>query len=89
MAKVNIPAQSLAFQTGEALEIATEGRLRATPHFVHVGYGGENASRVSRETFALFMQPKVDQILAKKDDEVVTFGSFSKKVFSEHYEPSM
>jgi len=88
-AKVNIPVDCLAFQTGEALEIATDGRLRATPHFVHVGYGG-NAQNVSRETFALFMQPKVEQILAKNEDgSVVTFGSFSKKVFAEHYGPTM
>ncbi|KAH7104730.1 hypothetical protein BKA62DRAFT_819817 [Auriculariales sp. MPI-PUGE-AT-0066] len=89
VAKVNIPVNCLAFQTGEALEIATDGRLRATPHFVHVGYGGDKASVVSRETFALFMQPTVEQILSTKGDEVVTFGSFSKKIFSEHYEATM
>lgn len=86
VAKANIPVDALAFQTGEALEIATEARLRATPHFVHVGHGGDNASKISRETFALFMQPNVEQVLATTKDGVTTFGSFSKQVFSEHYE---
>ncbi|KZV92114.1 Clavaminate synthase-like protein [Exidia glandulosa HHB12029] len=89
LAKANIPVDALAFQTGEALEIATDGRLRATPHFVHVGYGGEKASKTSRETFALFMQPNVTQVLSKSDSGVVTFGDFSKRVFDEHYEPQM
>ena len=71
IAKVNIPAGCLAFQTGEALEIATEGRLRATPHFVHVGQGGENASNVSRETFALFMQPKVRKCIASSAQPIL------------------
>ncbi len=33
LTKVSIPEDSLAFQTGEALEIATGGKLRATPHW--------------------------------------------------------
>lgn len=81
LAKVAIPPDCLAFQTGEALEIATAGRLRATPHCVRVG-AGPGAENVSRETFALFMQPDVSQVIGENE----TFGSFSKKVFSEHYE---
>jgi isopenicillin N synthase-like dioxygenase len=34
--KVSIPSDCLAFQTGEALELATAGKLRATPHCVRV-----------------------------------------------------
>ena len=82
--KVAIPPDSLAFQTGEALELATAGKLRATPHCVRVG-AGPGAETVSRETFALFMQPDTNQILSEGE----TFGSFSKKVFDEHYEPNM
>lgn len=52
LVKVSIPADALAFQTGEALELATAGRLRATPHCVRVG-AGPGAETVSRETFAL------------------------------------
>lgn len=81
LTKVAIPPDCLAFQTGEALEIATAGRLRATPHCVRVG-AGPGVENVSRETFVLFMQPDASQVISEKE----TFGSFSKKVFSEHYE---
>jgi len=81
LTKVSIPADSLAFQTGEALQVITGGRLRATPHCVHVG-AGEGAEKISRETFALFMQPDTDQHIAPSE----TFGQFSRRVFAEHYE---
>jgi isopenicillin N synthase-like dioxygenase len=79
--KVLIPTDSLAFQTGEALEIATGGKLRATPHAVRVGQSA-NAHRISRETFALFMQPNTQQKLSRSK----TFGQFTKEVLAEHYE---
>lgn len=78
--KVTIPSDALAFQTGEALEIATGGRLRATPHCVRVG-PSSNADRISRETFAIFMQPDIQQKLSSEK----TFGQFSKEVLDEHY----
>ncbi|KAF8758329.1 Clavaminate synthase [Rhizoctonia solani] len=81
LVKISIPPDALAFQTGEALELATAGRLRATPHCVRVG-AGPGAENVSRETFALFMQPDTKQVLSEKD----TFGSFSQRVFAEHYD---
>jgi len=77
--KVSIPADCLAFQTGECLELVTEKRLTATPHCVHIGKGQEN---VSRETFALFMQPDTNQ----KVSAMETFGQFSKRVFAAHYD---
>ncbi|EMD41641.1 hypothetical protein CERSUDRAFT_102053 [Gelatoporia subvermispora B] len=80
LTKVSIPADCLAFQTGEALELATAGKLRATPHCVRVG-AGEGMGSISRETFALFMQPNTDQQLTATE----TFGKFSKRVFEEHY----
>jgi hypothetical protein len=81
--RVAIPADALAFQTGEALELATEGRLRATPHCVRVGRGGGNpVNVVSRETFALFMQPDTHRAISVSE----TFGEFSKRIFEEHYE---
>lgn len=42
-----------AFQTGEALQVLTEGKLAATPHYVSAGKGGGD---ISRETFAFFLQ---------------------------------
>jgi len=64
---------------GEVLEIATGGKLLATPHCVAVGGGKET---VSRETFALFMQPNTSQVISATQ----TFGTYSTKVFDEHYE---
>jgi isopenicillin N synthase-like dioxygenase len=81
LTKVIIPENCLAFQTGEALELATAGRLRATPHCVRVG-AGHGAEIISRETFVLFMQPDTDQPIS----DAQTFGQFSKKAFDEHYE---
>ncbi|EJD04267.1 Clavaminate synthase-like protein [Fomitiporia mediterranea MF3/22] len=84
LTKVSIPTDCLAFQTGEALELATGGKLRATPHCVRVGSckGEEDAKRqVSRETFALFMQPETHQLVGPDE----TFGQFSKRIFNEHY----
>ncbi len=80
LTKVMIPPDCLAFQTGEALELATAGRLRATPHGVRVG-GGDGIEHVSRETFAVFMQPDVNQHIS----ETETFGEFSKRIFNDHY----
>lgn len=77
--KVSIPVDCLAFQTGECLELVTEKRLMATPHCVHIGRGQE---RVSRETFALFMQPNADQTISATE----LFGQFSKRVFAGHYD---
>ncbi|KAI0307933.1 Clavaminate synthase-like protein [Multifurca ochricompacta] len=80
LVKVTIPPDCLAFQTGEALELTTAGRLRATPHCVRVG-AGDSAEHVSRETFALFMQPDVNQRIS----EAETFGEFSKRILDDHY----
>jgi len=83
--KANFPPDCLAFQTGEALQLATGGRLCATPHYVKVEPGRATASPVSRETFALFMQPNVDEMIGEGE----TFGQFSKRIFSRHYEENL
>ncbi|KIM85437.1 hypothetical protein PILCRDRAFT_817457 [Piloderma croceum F 1598] len=80
LTKVSIPSDALAFQTGEALELVTAGKLQATPHCVRVG-AGKGTEKVSRETFALFMQPDTDQRIAPSE----TFGQFSKRIFANHY----
>jgi isopenicillin N synthase-like dioxygenase len=57
--QVQIPSDCLAFQIGEAAQIASRGLLVATPHLVRgVSYDG-----MARNTFAVFMQPNVDAIL--------------------------
>ncbi|KAJ7139709.1 Clavaminate synthase-like protein [Mycena epipterygia] len=83
LTKVSIPVDCLAFQTGEALEVATDQKLRATPHCVRVGRS-PGTEKISRETFALFMQPDVNKHLSNE----TTFGQFSKRVFDEHYDVS-
>lgn len=79
--RVAIPVDCLAFQTGEALEVATEGRLRATPHCVRVGQDPDSKSVISRETFALFMAPDTNQPLSATE----TYGQFSKRIIESHY----
>ncbi|KAF8640803.1 hypothetical protein AX17_000452 [Amanita inopinata Kibby_2008] len=81
LTRVSIPRDCLAFQTGEALVLATGGKLQATPHCVRVGTS-DPGQVISRETFALFMQPNTDQLLTPSK----TFGQFSKQAFDEHYE---
>lgn len=50
-----LPANALAFQVGETAQIHTGGLLQATPHAVR---GCKGSSNVSRETFAIFMEPE-------------------------------
>lgn len=51
-----LPADCCAFQIGESSQILSGGRLRATPHAV----SGSAMAKVSRESFALFLQPNED-----------------------------
>jgi len=56
---VQLPINSIAFQIGETAQIHTGGILQATPHAVRgcSGIGGKS-SVVSRESFAVFMEPE-------------------------------
>ena len=49
-----IPENAIAFQVGETMQIHSGGWLQATPHAVRGCKGGN----VSRETFAVFMEPE-------------------------------
>ncbi|TIA93212.1 hypothetical protein E3P81_01036 [Wallemia ichthyophaga] len=85
--KVTIPENALAFQTGEALELLTGGKLHATPHCVRGGGPGQvrlgdAVGDVSRETFAVFMQPDVWEQIGTPEE---TFGTFTKEVLRRHY----
>ncbi len=51
--KIGIPADHIGFQIGETAQVHTGGILQATPHAVR----GSNIPGVSRETFAVFMEP--------------------------------
>lgn len=85
--KISIPEDSLAFQTGEALELITGGKFRAVPHFVRVGGGGrsrkgdkgeEKGRKVARNTLAVFTQPGLEVVVDKKRG--LKFGEFSEEV---------
>jgi len=57
--KVKTSPGCLAFQIGETAQIHTGGVLQATPHGVRAARG-KAAEGVSRETFAVFMEPEYD-----------------------------
>lgn len=54
--KAAIQKNTIAYQMGEAMQVHTGGLLRATPHYVRTVQGA-SVSDLSRNTFALFMQP--------------------------------
>lgn len=76
--KVAIPADCLAFQTGEALQIVTAGKLRAVPHYVR----GCEVPNVARNTLAVFMQPNLDDQLGHSGH---TFAEFAQGVVKANY----
>jgi len=72
--KAVIPADCLAFQMGETEQIHSCGVLQATPHCVMAG----NVPNVSRETFAVFMEPEHDESMSvpdNADQSIITGGT--------------
>lgn len=59
--KIRIPQNSLAFQIGETAQIMSGGLLCATPHSV---VSKPNTDGISRNTFALFLEPNSDQLIS-------------------------
>jgi isopenicillin N synthase-like dioxygenase len=57
--KAVIPQDCLAFQMGETQQIHSGGIVQATPHCVNIS----NMPGVSRETFAVFMEPEIEEIM--------------------------
>ena len=78
--KVSIPADCLAFQTGEALEVITGGKFKAVPHFVSAGGGGEVGRGVARNNLAVFTQPNLEEVIDR--ERGTQFGGFSREVVS-------
>eukprot|EP00569_Conticribra_weissflogii_P005600 CAMPEP_0171348544 /NCGR_PEP_ID=MMETSP0878-20121228/31168_1 /TAXON_ID=67004 /ORGANISM="Thalassiosira weissflogii, Strain CCMP1336" /LENGTH=413 /DNA_ID=CAMNT_0011852923 /DNA_START=29 /DNA_END=1270 /DNA_ORIENTATION=+ len=62
-----LPENSLAFQVGETMQIHTGGWLQATPHAVR----GCNVGNVTRETFAVFMEPEYHSSMNLPDGRTV------------------
>lgn len=94
--RVTIPPSHAAFQAGEAAQVASGGAITATPHCVRPP-AGEAAQGIARATFALFLQPRWDAVLAPpagvEEEEVGvarwkkgdTFGSFSERTVDAYY----
>jgi isopenicillin N synthase-like dioxygenase len=90
------PATNIGYQMGEATQIHSGGLLRATPHCVR-GISGPSASRVSRATLAVFMQPQWDEPMdlppgvVPEEVEVgawtpgLDFGAFTERTISKNY----
>lgn len=78
--QVNIPEESIAFQTGEALQAITGSSLQAVAHSV----GGPNSTgaKVARNTLALFMQPDLDEVIDKAAG--LTYGEFVDMIVEKH-----
>eukprot|EP01090_Pellita_catalonica_P015373 TRINITY_DN415_c0_g1_i5.p1 TRINITY_DN415_c0_g1~~TRINITY_DN415_c0_g1_i5.p1 ORF type:complete len:269 (+),score=54.58 TRINITY_DN415_c0_g1_i5:52-858(+) len=60
--KVRVQGDCLAFQIGESAQINSGGIIMATPHAVQAIKYPESKG-VSRETFAVFMQPDSEKVL--------------------------
>eukprot|EP00834_Sanchytrium_tribonematis_P006364 NODE_462_length_7167_cov_0.402518.p2 type:complete len:321 gc:universal NODE_462_length_7167_cov_0.402518:5219-4257(-) len=75
---VNIPNNCMAFQTGEALQVFTNGLIKATPHCVS---SNPDLSHLSRNTLAIFMQPESGFELQPG----YTFKAFCDKVIARHH----
>lgn len=76
--KVTIPPDCLAFQTGEALQLISEGTFRAAPHFVRAGAASRNEQRIARNTLAIFMQPELEEVVDRKTG--LKFGELCQQV---------
>uniref|UniRef100_A0A093UTE5 Lysine--tRNA ligase n=1 Tax=Talaromyces marneffei PM1 TaxID=1077442 RepID=A0A093UTE5_TALMA len=77
--KVNIPKDCLAFQTGEALELITQGKFRAVPHFVKGAL--TTSGKIARNTLAVFTQPNLGEEVQKGK----TFADFAREVVERTY----
>ncbi|KAL8923817.1 MAG: hypothetical protein Q9208_004378 [Pyrenodesmia sp. 3 TL-2023] len=78
IAKINIPADCLGFQTGEALQLITGGKFQAVPHFVRAGSTPTDGKQVARNTLAVFTQPGLDEVVDRSTGK--TFAQFSREV---------
>ncbi|KAJ5157074.1 uncharacterized protein N7482_008174 [Penicillium canariense] len=80
--KVNIPKDCLAFQTGEALQLITQGKFRAVPHFVKGAKCPGGKQKIARNTLAVFTQPNLEEEVQKG----LTFAEFARGVVAKNYE---
>jgi hypothetical protein len=94
--QARIPSDHLGYQIGQALAIQSGGLLQATPHCVRAA----RVPGVSRNTFAVFMQPNVhcplsmpagralDTLLAHDQGRWhpgMSFGEFAETTMRDYY----
>lgn len=95
--QITFGEDEIAYQMGEASQILSGGFLHATPHYVRAP-STEQAEGISRNTFAVFMQPQWDVSMdpppgyeeeARKNvpawDVGLNFGQFSERTFRMYY----
>ncbi|KAG7663823.1 uncharacterized protein J8A68_002683 [[Candida] subhashii] len=75
--KVDIPSNSLAFQSGSALEEISRGKFKAVPHFVK----GTNLPSIARNTLAVFCQPNLDEAINEKEN----FAVYANRILKENH----
>lgn len=96
--QVSIGEDEIAYQMGEASQILSGGFLHATPHCVRAP-SLSRAGGVSRNTFAVFMQPQWDtsmdppagyEGIAARNVPAwslgQTFGQFTERTFQQYYQ---
>lgn len=76
--KVSIPRDSLAFQTGSALQEATDGNFKAVPHFVK----GCDREGICRNTLAVFCQPSLHEEVGKNYKD---FADYASEIVRRHH----
>lgn len=80
--QVDIPRDCLAFQTGEALQLITQGKFRAVPHFVRGARAGKGA-KIARNTLAVFTQPNLWEVVDQ--ERGLDFAGLAKEIFGKTY----
>lgn len=94
--KISIPEDHIGFQLGQVAQLISNNFLRATPHLVRAPspQQGKAMNDISRNTFAVFLQPHWNQKLTSRmrgaelmeglsDKEFksgITFGEFSENM---------
>lgn len=81
VAKVSIPRDCLAFQTGAALEAITRGKFRAVPHFVR-GARAVDGMQIARNTLAVFTQPNLWEVVDR--ERGLDFAAFAREIVAKN-----
>lgn len=75
--KVNIPPDSLGFQTGSALQEISGDNFKAVPHYVQ----GTSIPHIARNTLAVFCQPDLDEPVNDHEN----FAQFAQRIIKTNH----